>query len=66
MGYLQELQQELRALLGDDMDEEQQQKIARFVGEKILESYKNGIATGQPTGADKEAKRQTSRFARGK
>jgi len=42
------------------MEEEQQQKIARFVGEKILESCKNGIATGRLTGSDTEAKRQSA------
>lgn len=64
MGYLQELQQELQKLLGD-MDEAQQKKIARFVGEKILESYKNGIATGQLAGAGKEIERKARTFRRG-
>jgi len=63
MGYLQDLQKELRALLGD-LDEAQQKKIARFVGEKILESYKNGLATGRQTNADQETARKTRKFAR--
>ena len=46
MGYLQELQQELQKLLGD-MDEEQQKEIARWVGHKVLESYRNGQEDGQ-------------------
>ena len=65
MGYLQELQQELAKLLGE-MDEEQQKKIARFVGEKILGSYKNGIATGKLTDATRDAERKTRKFAQGK
>jgi len=44
MGYLQELQEELRTLLGD-LDEAKQKEVARFVGKKILESYRNGIAS---------------------
>ena len=46
MGYLQELQQELRALLGD-MDEAKQKELALWVGKKVLESYRNGQATVQ-------------------
>jgi hypothetical protein len=42
MGYIHELQEELRKMLGD-LDEEKQQEIARYVGRKILESYRNGI-----------------------
>ena len=45
MGYLQELQQDLQKLLGD-MDEEQQKEIARWVGSKVLESYRNGQQDG--------------------
>jgi hypothetical protein len=46
MGYLQELQEELRGILGD-LDEEKQKEIARFVGTKVLESYRNGQANSQ-------------------
>ena len=46
MGYLQDLQQEVRQLLGD-LDEERQKEIARWVGNKVLESYRNGQASGQ-------------------
>ena len=46
MGYLQDLQQEVRQLLGD-LAEEWQQEIARWVANKVLESYRNGQANGE-------------------
>ena len=48
MGYLQDLQQEVRQLLGD-LAEERQQEIARWVGNKVLGSYRNGQANGEAT-----------------
>ena len=46
MGYLQDLQQEVRQLLGD-LAEERQQEIARWVANKVLESYRNGQTNGE-------------------
>jgi hypothetical protein len=46
MGYLQDLHQEVRQLLGD-LAEERQQEIARWVANKVLESYRNGQTNGQ-------------------
>ena len=48
MSYLQALQQELRELLGD-MDEAKQKEIARFVGKKVYESWRNGVEHGKAT-----------------
>jgi hypothetical protein len=45
MGYLQDLQQEVRQLLGD-LAEERQKEIARWVANKVLESYRNGQTNG--------------------
>jgi hypothetical protein len=46
MGYLQDLQQEVRQLLGD-LAEERQKEIARWVANKVLESYRNGQTSGE-------------------
>ena len=46
MSYLQELQQELRGLIGD-IDEAKQKEIARFVGKKVYESWRNGVEHGK-------------------
>ena len=54
MGYLQDLQRELRQLLGD-MEEAKQKEIALWVGKKVLESYHNGQA-------DAEARAQLARL----
>jgi hypothetical protein len=45
MGYLQELEQELRQLLGE-LDERKQKEIAQFVRTKVYESWKNGVEHG--------------------
>jgi hypothetical protein len=63
MGYLTELQQELRALLGE-MEEAQQKKIARFVGAKILESYRNGLLAAKLVKVAKEAEHVARRVNR--
>lgn len=65
MGYLQEFEQELKARLAN-LEEREQKDVIRFVKEKILESYRNGIMSAKLTAADKEATKQTHRFARGK
>ena len=43
MSYLQELRQELHELLGD-IDEAKQKAIVQFVGQKVYESWQNGVA----------------------
>ena len=65
MGYLQAFEQELKARLAN-LEEREQKDVIRFVKEKILESYKNGIMSVKLTAADKEATKQSRRFARGK
>jgi len=46
MGYLQELEQELRQLLSD-LDAAKQKEIAQFVRTRVYESWKNGVEHGQ-------------------
>jgi hypothetical protein len=43
MGYLDQFEAELAKKLGTPIDD----PIIRFVSEKILESYRNGINAGQ-------------------
>ena len=61
MGYIQELEQELQTRLAD-LGEREQKEVIRFVKEKILESYRNGILSAELTAADKEAERATRRL----
>lgn len=65
MGYIQELEQELTARL-TGMDERAQQETIRWVKEKILESYKNGLMIAKVVKANKEAEQKTRRFSRGR
>jgi len=65
MGYIQEIEEELKTRLAD-LGEREQKEVIRFVKEKILESYRNGIMSAKLTAADKEATKQSRRFARGK
>jgi hypothetical protein len=75
MGYLQDLEQQLRELLGE-LDEAKQKDIAQFVRTKVYESWKNGVEHGKAsakldrlgkaladTGAD--SKRRAGRRASG-
>ena len=65
MGYLQDLQQEVHQLLGD-LAEERQKEIARWVAERVLESYRNGQANGEAatrlTGVGKKLAEAGKRF----
>jgi hypothetical protein len=63
MGYLQELKAELRTMLGE-LDEAKQEEIARFVGRKILESYRNGIESVKILEAGKKAQARSERVRR--
>ena len=63
MGYLQELKAELRQMLGE-LDEAKQEEIARFVGRKILESYRNGIESVKILEAGKKAQARSERVRR--
>ena len=63
MGYLQELKVELRQMLGE-LDEAKQEEIARFVGRKILESYRNGIESVKILEAGKKAQARSERVRR--
>lgn len=46
MGYLQELEHELRQLLGE-LDAAKQKEIAQFVRTKVYESWTNGVEHGK-------------------
>ena len=46
MGYLQDLEQELRHLLSD-LDEVKQKEIAQFVRTKVYQSWTNGVQHGK-------------------
>ena len=61
MGYIQDFERELTTLL-ENGDE---QAIVKFVKEKVIESYKNGIMSAKMVGADKDAGRKAKRFAAG-
>jgi len=65
MGYIQELEQELKVRLAN-LEEREQKEAIPFVKEKSLESYCNGIMSAKLTAADREATKQSRRFARGK
>lgn len=60
MGYMQDFERELKELLqkGDAP------AVIKFVKEKVLESYKNGILTAKMAEAGKEAERKGKKFAR--
>jgi len=48
MGYIKDLGEEVRAKLESfGLDEESMAEILKFVKDKIIESYKNGIKTCQ-------------------
>jgi len=61
MGYIQDLEQELNEMLSD-LPEERQKKIIRFIKEKVLESYKNGIVSAKLAKAGKEAERKARKY----
>ena len=61
MGYIQDLEQELNEMLSD-LPEERQKKIIRFIREKVLESYKNGIMSAKFVKAGMEAKRKARKY----
>ena len=58
MGYIQDLERDLRKLL-QGIEKNKQDEIVRFVAEKVLESYKNGLK------GVKSAK-QSKKFGKGK
>ena len=48
MNYLDKTEEELRELLSDETDPEKwADTVLRFVRDKILESYKNGLAAAK-------------------
>lgn len=66
MGYIQDMERELKSLLGGAVSKESEKNITKFVLKKILESYKNGIKTAVIYGSEKQAEKQTRKFSRGK
>ncbi len=60
MGYMQDFEREIKELLqkGDAS------VVIKFVKEKVLESYKNGILAAKMVEAGKEAERKGKKFAR--
>jgi uncharacterized membrane-anchored protein len=65
MGYIQNIEQELKGRLYR-LSEDQQKAVIRFVKERILESYRNGIMSAKMVKAGKEAESKTRQFSRGK
>lgn len=65
MGYIQELETKLKEMLSA-LDEKKQKEVIKYVKEKALESYRNGIISTRLVDADKEAKEKSRRFGRGK
>ncbi len=61
MGYIQDLEQELNEMLSD-LPEERQKKIIRFIKEKVLESYKNGIISAKLVQAERDAERKARKY----
>lgn len=45
MNYIQEMGEKLKAML-TELDENKQKQIIRFVQDKVLASYRNGIEAG--------------------
>jgi len=60
MGYMQDLERELKGLLqkGDAP------AVIKFVKEKVLDSYKNGILAAKIVEAGEEIERKGKKFAR--
>ena len=46
MGYLQDFEAELKEKL-KDIPEDSQKQLTRYIKEKIVESFKNGIQAGR-------------------
>ncbi|MCH8246932.1 MAG: hypothetical protein IH951_11050 [Bacteroidetes bacterium] len=57
-GYLRDIEKELKKLLAEGDDD----ATIRFVGEKVLESYRNGIDVGKS--AKKTTKKKPAKVAR--
>lgn len=64
MGYIQDLDKELQKRFAD-LDEERQKELIKFIKEKIIESFRNGIMSGKMVKAGKQAERKTREFSRG-
>jgi hypothetical protein len=64
MGYIQELEAELTQRLAR-LEEHERRALIRFVKEKLLESFKNGLLAAKMADASNEAKRESRRFGRG-
>ena len=62
MGYIHDLERELRELLRNS----DEVLLIKFVKEKVLESYRNGIMAAKMVEADQEAERKTKKLAQGK
>lgn len=56
MGYIQEIEKDLKERLVD-LEEERQREVIKYVKEKILESYRNGIKAPRIVRQDREVKR---------
>ena len=65
MGYMQDVEQELRQRLADFQDTViPMDAVVTFVKEKLLESYRNGIAAGKTGATDSRPRRETRRADR--
>ncbi len=60
MGYIQDLEKELRAKL-PQMDEE---NLVKFFKDKVWESYRNGMGASKKPSSSKWSGKKTSRFSK--
>ncbi len=58
MGYIQDLEKELRDRVAE-MDEEE---LIKFFKEKVLESYQNGAQSGRPVKGKGTSQSQAKRY----
>lgn len=65
MGYIQNLEKDLKDKLSD-LEEERQEEIIKYVKLVALESFRNGIMMSKMAKANKEARRETKEFKRGR
>lgn len=65
MGYIQDLEKDLKDKLSD-LEEERQREIIRYVKLVALDSFRNGLMMSKMAKASKEVRRETREFKRGK
>ncbi len=61
MGYIQDLDKDLKEKLAD-LEEERQKDIIKYVKLVVIESFRNGITMAKMANASKEARQKTKEF----